>query len=426
MNQTPNDHPHDLISAYADGEIDAPGRAAVERHLRACDGCRRLFDDIRSLVSAVAAEEPPPVPSDLAARIRLRLPAAAPAERRPLARPWWWSPLPLSAAAAILVGGALFLASYEARRASREEPLVARGTTSSQASPEAPPSIVAKKAKAEEQPQPSSEFAPAPAEDAGPGIEPRRQDDAIEEPGPLQEKDETRQVGERVAPQSAAVRSGAAESKAAPSAPDLTAISKEQLEGKFRALRAQEGSRGGSAADAAGQGAEVSPGLAASSQTAVRPGGRVLVLTTPLYEAEILETGTLTLKAQGYSCVQDLGWLESAGDATADALPENRPPDPMAPRHLFGLASSADFMTAPDSPAARGETGGSVPRTAASRLVLLDGERKVLHAVTFGAPDDRGSAPVVREIAHRIDQLVRERLRPGLERDCGPLPSGLR
>src|SRR5262245_10044924 len=57
-------HPtDDLLNAYADGSLDAPGRADVERHLESCAACRQVVDDVRDILSATKALEhrDPPV-----------------------------------------------------------------------------------------------------------------------------------------------------------------------------------------------------------------------------------------------------------------------------------------------------------------------------------------------------------------------------
>jgi len=106
-----SDHPCEALSALVDGELQAGERAAVEAHLAACPVCRALKDDVELLQRAVAAEPPPPVPTDLAARIRGRLAERAPASAIPVTRPWWaprWPvPMPAAAAAAAVVVAAL-------------------------------------------------------------------------------------------------------------------------------------------------------------------------------------------------------------------------------------------------------------------------------------------------------------------------------
>ena len=50
------------LSAYVDGELDAPARAELEGHLKTCSSCRARLDGLRQTVSAIRAmpmETPP-------------------------------------------------------------------------------------------------------------------------------------------------------------------------------------------------------------------------------------------------------------------------------------------------------------------------------------------------------------------------------
>ena len=66
-------HPHELISAMLDGEIDGRERAAVDAHLRECAECRDLAGDLAALGEVLAEDPVPPVPAGLASRISWRL-----------------------------------------------------------------------------------------------------------------------------------------------------------------------------------------------------------------------------------------------------------------------------------------------------------------------------------------------------------------
>jgi anti-sigma factor RsiW len=48
-----NRHPHELLGAYADGELDAAGTARVAQHLTACTECAREVALIRSMGGAM-------------------------------------------------------------------------------------------------------------------------------------------------------------------------------------------------------------------------------------------------------------------------------------------------------------------------------------------------------------------------------------
>jgi hypothetical protein len=101
-------HPHERISALLDGELDPAHRAEVEAHLGECPACRAFLEGLRAVSRAAAEEDTPPVPAGLEDRIgwRLRSGRMETAVRR--ARPWWRSPVPLTAAATIATFGILF------------------------------------------------------------------------------------------------------------------------------------------------------------------------------------------------------------------------------------------------------------------------------------------------------------------------------
>jgi len=69
MNGSGHGHPREQLSAYLDDQLAVEERASVDRHLAACDECRAELEALRRIVLAVAAEEVPPVPLDLAGRI---------------------------------------------------------------------------------------------------------------------------------------------------------------------------------------------------------------------------------------------------------------------------------------------------------------------------------------------------------------------
>jgi hypothetical protein len=106
---TNGEHPKEMISAYLDGQLEAPDRARVFEHLRDCDACRWLLSDYRALAAAARREAAPPVPADLAHRIGRRIdaePATRFAWRRRLVTA---ARLPLATAAAVLVLASLWI-----------------------------------------------------------------------------------------------------------------------------------------------------------------------------------------------------------------------------------------------------------------------------------------------------------------------------
>jgi len=118
-------HPHDLLSALPDGELTAPEREQVDRHLAGCPACRDRLEDLRRLSAATAADPVPPVPADLASRIRGRIDQATrPMDAGAIApsaaygsghRPFRLSPLALGAAASFLVA-VIAVAIWQANR----------------------------------------------------------------------------------------------------------------------------------------------------------------------------------------------------------------------------------------------------------------------------------------------------------------------
>jgi hypothetical protein len=71
-------HVQDHLSAYLDGELLAPERAAVETHLRTCPECTRHLEELRAVDEAAReldVEAPPGYFDSLPARVGARLPA---------------------------------------------------------------------------------------------------------------------------------------------------------------------------------------------------------------------------------------------------------------------------------------------------------------------------------------------------------------
>jgi hypothetical protein len=136
-------HPVEALSAFLDQEIGAAEREEIESHLVACPGCRALLEDLRRLDAAVGAEVAPPVPAGLARRIRSRLGAAP---EKPPRRVWssWLGPLPLAAAASLIVVGALWLLS-RAPASPGEESAMARNDAVKDIAPPAPRDADSKK-----------------------------------------------------------------------------------------------------------------------------------------------------------------------------------------------------------------------------------------------------------------------------------------
>jgi len=87
LNHCPDDPT--ALDALVDGELPAPERDALERHLASCPRCRRELEALlvlRTLVTSSAAESP--VPPELVARVRRDLDQARALAAPPSARPW--------------------------------------------------------------------------------------------------------------------------------------------------------------------------------------------------------------------------------------------------------------------------------------------------------------------------------------------------
>jgi anti-sigma factor RsiW len=76
------------LHAYADGELDALGTAALEAHLRDCAGCRSELDDIEAVRAAMRAPEAR-LRAPEALRLRIEALADMPRAAKPAPR-WNW------------------------------------------------------------------------------------------------------------------------------------------------------------------------------------------------------------------------------------------------------------------------------------------------------------------------------------------------
>lgn len=103
-----------LLARAADGTLGADRRAALDRHLDACAGCRAALDAQRAVRVLLAARPEASAPAGFAARVLARLPETnRPAERNPAAAAGWldavnWQAWTLRLAP---VAGALFAAA---------------------------------------------------------------------------------------------------------------------------------------------------------------------------------------------------------------------------------------------------------------------------------------------------------------------------
>jgi anti-sigma factor RsiW len=63
------------MSAYLDGELDARGRARVERHAGRCPECRGVLQSVREMLDLLRAQPRTrePAPAALVSEVRARL-----------------------------------------------------------------------------------------------------------------------------------------------------------------------------------------------------------------------------------------------------------------------------------------------------------------------------------------------------------------
>src|SRR5439155_20158450 len=82
---------NEQLTAYLDGELNAPARAAFERHLQACAACQLDLEQLRATRAAVQALATLRAPRPLAITAPAAPPEAA-AQGGWLARwlPWTW------------------------------------------------------------------------------------------------------------------------------------------------------------------------------------------------------------------------------------------------------------------------------------------------------------------------------------------------
>ena len=132
----------DLVDAYVDRELDPITNKNIERHLRECGDCGRVFKDHQALVGAIGAAAPyHKPPADLRERIQASLrdemaesalktvPEDQP-ERTRKRQPWWALPFEppwnwLGLAAAALVAALVVWSLETGSRRAGSEPLLA-------------------------------------------------------------------------------------------------------------------------------------------------------------------------------------------------------------------------------------------------------------------------------------------------------------
>ena len=365
-------HPVEALSAYLDREIEAPGRVEIEAHLESCPGCRALLEDLRRLDAAVGAEVAPPVPAGLARRIRSRLgpadagAAAVPKPPRPR-RSGWFGPLPLAAAASLVVVGALWLLSPE------------RSTAPSSPPPPAADERTMARNDAEK------DFAPAPPPAAnGPAARPSAAGEAKsspssqQEPTPLEQEARPRTQPGVAAPKIAAPRVQP-EPRAQAPAGDRDRPAMRQVEAGNAAAPSSRLETGVTTAAAPGASA-AAPGASAGAPGDFRAGSWPVRIEAPPYHVLLTSENEMIVNRGASTCavaidpadgrrLVRMARAESAlylsAPATASAAPADAPPSP------DGATKSAAKETAPASAAApRPAPGAEAPGQATAARAL--------------------------------------------------------
>ena len=103
----------DFIDAYVDNELEAAATISVERHLRACPGCRQRLEarsGLRALLRPpqLRFEAPASLRAKVWAALRAASAGAPPRGHRRFLIPWFSVPLALAAALVVALGPALF------------------------------------------------------------------------------------------------------------------------------------------------------------------------------------------------------------------------------------------------------------------------------------------------------------------------------
>lgn len=143
-----NAHPQDRLSAYFDGELAAEERAAIALHLRDCDACAGMLEELAAvdaLARNTAVDAPAGYFEELPSRLRRRLLEKTPHRRRAAtvpvpakARPAAWPAWAYVAAATLLVAAVAPFVVRQTRQPVAFEATEATPRPASSAVPDAP------------------------------------------------------------------------------------------------------------------------------------------------------------------------------------------------------------------------------------------------------------------------------------------------
>ena len=92
------------LALHALGSLQGEERAALEKHLEGCTGCRRELEQLRGDMALMALSTAGPVPPRRARQRLLEAVAREPRRAEAPARRGWWMLVPWAAAAALAVG----------------------------------------------------------------------------------------------------------------------------------------------------------------------------------------------------------------------------------------------------------------------------------------------------------------------------------
>lgn len=444
------EHPLEALSAYLDGELDAGGRRALERHLEACAECAALLADLRRMAEVSREETIPPVPVDLGDRILERLPA-----RR---RGGLLFRVPMAAAATLAAMALLWIVwirdpglQPDPMR-SRSDPMESREAPGMQREiARRPPSLADDEAGRSVSPPPAMPgteqgLAQPQAVTAPPG-EPST---ATEGDASFAQSRDRKTQGPAGADEAGSPVSGAIQEEDAPAVADADAAGsrEEELQREEAARRLEEAARMAKLAQGRGQAAksegQPSPQEAPADETAsgdlglvprARPSmpspapasallGKRGMPEPRLYETEeVLPAGTWLLVDPDYSIRLDPdGSLRLRSGTFSCSLPPGR----TGHEDVAFLARMAAEAIAAETPSAAASPQRVGSASAPASTEAADGTgAMVLQVIADGgavavAPD---AAP---EVAARLQALAGRRYTPDVEATCGELPAALR
>ncbi len=90
------------ISAFLDGELDAPRRERADAHMAACAVCRGELESLRHMKAVLSSAPRKNMPAELALALERRLVAGS-SRWKTLLKPAFWVPVGAVAAAAVTV-----------------------------------------------------------------------------------------------------------------------------------------------------------------------------------------------------------------------------------------------------------------------------------------------------------------------------------